>query len=92
MSQKEETFNKISTSIEKIVDYVVIIAFILLVISCVTQVFTRYVLNNSLPWTEELARYSFMYVNILGAVICVRRKTNARVTAILEAVGVKAGL
>ena len=32
-----------------------------------TQVFFRYVLNNSIPWAEELCRYLFVWLVFMGA-------------------------
>jgi len=37
------------------------------------QVFARYVLNNTPPWSEELCRYLFVWVSFLGACIAMRR-------------------
>lgn len=39
----------------------------------IIQVFCRYVLNNSLPWTEELARYIMIWTTFLGAAVALRR-------------------
>ena len=50
---------------------------VLLVVSCLAQVFTRYVLNASLPWTEEVARYCFIWTNMLGAAVLTKRKKHA---------------
>ena len=36
------------------------------------QVFTRYVLNNSFAWTEELAVYALIGVVFMGSAMCVR--------------------
>jgi TRAP-type C4-dicarboxylate transport system permease small subunit len=36
------------------------------------QFFTRYVLNNSFAWTEEIAIYCLVAVVFLGSVMCVR--------------------
>ncbi|MFW6229097.1 MAG: TRAP transporter small permease, partial [Alkalispirochaeta sp.] len=33
------------------------------------NVFSRYVLNASLGWADELARFLFIYVSLLGAVL-----------------------
>ncbi len=33
------------------------------------NVFSRYVLNNSLGWADELARFIFIWISFLGAVI-----------------------
>lgn len=72
---------------EKVINLIIVVMFSVLIVSTVTQVFMRTVLNSSPPWTEELARYSFMYVNIIGAAICVRKKSHARVTAVVDLLG-----
>ncbi|MDH3595333.1 MAG: TRAP transporter small permease [Rhodospirillales bacterium] len=40
------------------------------------QFFTRYVLNDSLGWTEEIARYLLIGVAFVGAIIPVRKNTH----------------
>jgi TRAP-type C4-dicarboxylate transport system permease small subunit len=51
-------------------------AIILLVLSLTAvtfaQVVTRYVLNDPLIWSEELARYLFVWVSMIGAALAVR--------------------
>jgi hypothetical protein len=37
------------------------------------QFFTRYVLNDSFAWTEEIARYVLIAVIYVGTAMCVRR-------------------
>jgi TRAP-type C4-dicarboxylate transport system permease small subunit len=36
------------------------------------QVVTRYVLNDPLIWSEELARYLFVWVSMIGAALAIR--------------------
>jgi len=43
------------------------------------QFFTRYVLNDSLAWTEELAVYCLIPVVFIGAAMCVRRSRHIQV-------------
>ncbi|PXX89581.1 TRAP transporter small permease [Marinobacter vulgaris] len=58
---------------------VVIVLFWLLALVVFTQFFTRYVLNDSIGWTEELARYLLIVVTFAGACIAVRRNTHISV-------------
>ena len=76
-----EKFNKY---IDKIIFTLIAISFIILILSCVLQVFTRFVLNNSLSWTEELSRYTFIWSNFLGAIFCTKKGTHAVVTIITD--------
>lgn len=43
------------------------------------QFFTRYVLNDSLAWTEEIARYLLICVAFAGSSMAVRRNTHIHV-------------
>ncbi|MGB5942955.1 MAG: TRAP transporter small permease [Leeuwenhoekiella sp.] len=44
-----------------------IVIFALLVFDVLFQVFSRYILRASFTWTEELARFSLIWLSILGA-------------------------
>ena len=41
--------------------------FCLIVLLIFTQVLFRYLLNNSLNWTEELAKYLFVWMTFIGS-------------------------
>ena len=43
------------------------IIFCLIVLLIFTQVLFRYLLNNSLNWTEELAKYLFVWMTFIGS-------------------------
>jgi TRAP-type C4-dicarboxylate transport system permease small subunit len=43
------------------------------------QFFTRYVLNDSFAWTEELAVYCLLPVVFIGSAMCVRRSRHIQV-------------
>ncbi|MGS5085667.1 TRAP transporter small permease [Hydrogenophaga sp. A37] len=46
------------------------------------QFFSRYVLNDSFAWTEELAVYCLMPVVFIGAAMCVRRARHIQVNLV----------
>lgn len=48
------------------------------------QFFTRYVLNDSLGWTEEIARMLLIVLTYVGAVVCARKRSHIRVDLIIE--------
>ena len=75
--------------ITKFLSSVIVVVFSILVISCVLQVFTRFVLNSSLSWTEELARYTFIWANMLGAILCTKNKSNATVSVVTDNLSVE---
>ena len=64
-------------------DWVAFIIFWTLAIIVFLQFFTRYVLNNSLSWTEEIARYLLMWITFIGAAVAMRRGTHIAVEVAL---------
>ena len=60
-------------------DSLVTFVFWVLAFVVFLQFFTRYVLNDSLGWTEEIARFLLIAVTFIGAVIAVRRQSHIAV-------------
>lgn len=56
-------FGKICRAMEIILVFI----FSVLVLDVIGQVFSRYILNTSFAFTEELARFSLIWLSILGA-------------------------
>lgn len=55
-----------------------------LLLLTVLQVFTRYVLHNSLPWTEEVARIALVWTVMVGAAIAADRREHYAITFISD--------
>lgn len=61
---------------------VALFAAILVIMVC--QVAFRYVLNAPLTWTEELARYCFIWACYLGAPVATRRGNHVAIVFVAE--------
>ncbi len=53
-------------------DWVAFTIFWLMCLAVFLQFFTRYVLNDSFAWTEEIATYCLVAIVFIGAAMCVR--------------------
>jgi TRAP-type C4-dicarboxylate transport system permease small subunit len=51
------------------------------------QFFTRYVLNDSLSWTEEIARYGLMSLAFIGGAVVTRKKAHIAVELVSNLMG-----
>lgn len=76
--------HKINGVIDKIYMTAAGLLFIVLIISSTLQVFTRYFLNSSLVGTEELARYCFVWMSLLGGSIAVGRWAHTSISVIYD--------
>lgn len=63
MKYATQIFNKV----KRLLEIFLVLIFALLVLDVLFQVFSRYILNTSFSWTEELARFSLIWLSILGA-------------------------
>ncbi len=60
----------------KWIDAPVFIIFWTLLTIVFIQFFTRYALNSSLAWTEEIARYLLILLGFVGSVTCIRKRSH----------------
>lgn len=59
--------NSLFNSVVRFMEIFLIVIFALLVFDVLFQVFSRYVLKASFSWTEEFARFSLIWMSVLGA-------------------------
>jgi TRAP-type C4-dicarboxylate transport system permease small subunit len=60
-------------------DWLAFVLFWSLAFIVFLQFFSRYVLNDSFAWTEEIARYGLMWLTFIGGAVVTRRKTHIAV-------------
>ena len=58
------------------VDAPAFIVFWTLMVIVFMQFFSRYVLNSSLAWTEEIARYLLILLGFVGSITCFRKRSH----------------
>lgn len=64
----------------------VLLVVVLIVMCCLTmaQVISRYAFNNSLTWTEELARYLFCWLSWLGISLAARMNKHITIDMVVN--------
>jgi TRAP-type C4-dicarboxylate transport system permease small subunit len=67
-------------NLERLADWLLIALFILIFALVLAQVVCRYVFNNPLVWSEELARLAFVWVAMLTWGLGMRRRSHIAVT------------
>jgi TRAP-type C4-dicarboxylate transport system permease small subunit len=75
----EEEEAPVDLSPYSVEDWVTLAVFWFMALCVFLQFFTRYVLNNSFAWTEEIATNCLIMVVFLGSVWCVRRSRHIQV-------------
>src|SRR3954462_1129424 len=76
---EEEAAPKVDLGIYAFEDWIALVIFWVMALSVFLQFFTRYVLNDSYAWTEEIATYCLIGVVFLGAAMCVRLSRHIQV-------------
>ena len=73
------TDEPVDLSIYRLEDWIAFGFFWVLAATVFYQFFTRYALNDSASWTEEIARYLLICLVFIGAAIGVRKNTHIQV-------------
>jgi TRAP-type C4-dicarboxylate transport system permease small subunit len=89
--------------VDRVVDWVAVVAFAGMFACVLGQVVFRYFFGSPLVWSDELARYLFVWASFLGWIIAARRRSHlsidmlttklpARAAAALRGFGALCGL
>ena len=76
---EEEAAPKVDLGIYAFEDWVALAIFWVMTLAVFLQFFTRYVLNDSYAWTEEIATYCLTGVVFIGSSMCVRLSRHIQV-------------
>jgi TRAP-type C4-dicarboxylate transport system permease small subunit len=63
---------------------VCIALFMAILVTMILQIFFRYIFNAPLTWTEELARYLYIWACWCGAPVAMRRGNHVVITVLVE--------
>ncbi len=68
--------------LQRVINWIIGLALMVLLIVILSQTFFRYVIFYSLPWSEELSRYLFVLMILLGINIGITRDNFVRIDMI----------
>jgi TRAP-type C4-dicarboxylate transport system permease small subunit len=66
--------------LERLIEVVIMVCLTAMMASLFWQVFSRFVIEVPATWTEEAARYAFIYMAFFGAALGVKRSAHFGVT------------
>lgn len=85
----ETTKTKFFRTVDKVEDICLVAMFAIMVAAIFLQVIMRFVFNNSLPWSEELGKFMFVWISWLGISIGQRRNEHIKITLLVDRLPVK---
>lgn len=74
--------NKLYDKFNKFNEWFIIALMAAMCLDLLAQVISRYVFGKPLTWSEELARYMFVWLALLGSAWCGRGHIHVRMTAV----------
>lgn len=77
--------SKLSKKLEAFSEQVMYLLVAVMVVTTFAQVFFRYVVFYSIPWSEELARYALVWLSAIGASYGIKRNIHVAVDAFAQA-------
>ena len=76
MDEHDDSLENFSFRDYALEDYIAFIVFWVLASVVFVQFFSRYALNSSVAWTEEIARYLLIVTSFVGSIMAVRRNSH----------------
>ncbi len=76
--------------LNKLLNMLAGVSFLAMVVLTCWQVFTRYILQNPSPWSEELVSYLFGWMALIGASLVTGERGHMNIPVVVEKMGEKA--
>lgn len=70
--------------VNKILEYILAALVVVMVFGCLWQIITRFILNNPSSWTEELVRYTLIWLTMLGVPYAYGKEQHIALTFITD--------
>jgi TRAP-type transport system small permease protein len=68
----------------KLIDITALTAFAVMLVLVMSQVVFRYLIQVSVPWTEEAARWFYAWQIFLGSTLAMRDRLHLQITVLLD--------
>jgi len=75
--------------LSKILKYTLVFTFVLLIVTVLLQIFSRYVLTVTIPWTEDGARLILIVITFLGTAVALRDNEHITITFLFKRISTK---
>ncbi len=90
MEMKQDSFaGTISFGIDKAVCWICILFGMIMTVSTLVGILFRYVMTNPLPWTEELARYTMIWMGLMAISLGVKRESHLGLNIVVKVLAPK---
>lgn len=76
--------NNFYSYLNKLEKVIIVVLMAIMIINVSLGVFYRYVLNNSLSWTEEMARYLMIWFAFLGMSLALKEEMHVGINVIID--------
>lgn len=75
---------KVLDTVDWLVGGIMVVLITIMILVGGAQVFCRYILHNSLSWSEELMRFLYVWIVMVGINLGIRHKTIAAITSLSD--------
>jgi TRAP-type C4-dicarboxylate transport system permease small subunit len=77
-------FNRIKQGVEKAINWIAVLFFIVIFFVAMAQIIMRWVFKNPIVWSEELIRLMFVWICYIGWTMASRNKSHICITALVS--------